>query len=277
MKTLVTHFSPDLDAITSCWLIKKYLPGWKNALIKFVPAGSSLNNQQADVNPEIIHVDTGLGKFDHHQTDSFTSASRLVFDHLCKKKFIGSKDLEAQERLISLVTEFDHFREYFYPEPSSDRYTLLLHEVVEGLKKVLSDDRILMDMSFKLLEGTLINFKNKVSAEKEIKKGYEFKSRWGKTLIVMTANSEVGKLAMKIGYNLVISKHPDKGYVRIKSPPLKDADLTPIYNKLIIIDPKATWFLHSSKRMLLNGTSKNPTMKPSSLSIPQLIELVKSV
>ncbi|MBI4009103.1 chromate resistance protein [Candidatus Roizmanbacteria bacterium] len=277
MKTIVTHLSPDLDAIAAVWLIKKYLPGWKNAIVKFVPAGTTLDNIAPDDNPEIIHVDTGLGKFDHHQSNQFTCASQLVYEYLIHQKHIGSKDANALERITELITEFDHFHECFYPDPTSDRYNVMINEIVEGLKKTVNNDLNVLDLTFKLLEATLINFKNKLSAEHELKKGYEFRSKWGKTLIVSTANSEVGKLAMKMGFNLVVTKNPDKGYVRIKTPPSKNNDLTPLYKKILKIDPNSTWFFHSSKRMLLNGTSKNPTMKATSLTIAQLIEIVKGV
>jgi nanoRNase/pAp phosphatase (c-di-AMP/oligoRNAs hydrolase) len=42
MKIIVAHISPDWDAITSVWLIKKYLSGWQEATVKFVPAGQRL-------------------------------------------------------------------------------------------------------------------------------------------------------------------------------------------------------------------------------------------
>src|SRR5260221_1621815 len=77
MKIIVTHMSPDWDAITSVWLLKKYLAGWQDAAVKFVPAGQRLNNiklksenvEQNDPiervgEDEIIHVDTGLGPLD---------------------------------------------------------------------------------------------------------------------------------------------------------------------------------------------------------------------
>ena len=130
MKTIITHFSPDLDALTACWLITKYLPDWKTADIKFVPAGSTFANLPPDDNPELIHVDTGFGRFDHHQSDSYTSASQLVFDNLLKNKFVSGKDQEPLTRLVNLVTEFDNFQEYFYPEPHADRYNFLLHETI---------------------------------------------------------------------------------------------------------------------------------------------------
>src|SRR5216683_3047798 len=88
MKIIVTHASPDWDAITSVWLIKKYLSGWQDAAVEFVPAGERLKNYELyppghkritnyGDNPiekigddEVIHVDTGLGPLDHHQTSS---------------------------------------------------------------------------------------------------------------------------------------------------------------------------------------------------------------
>jgi histidine triad (HIT) family protein len=43
------------------------------------------------------------------------------------------------------------------------------------------------------------------------------------------------------------------------------------------MDPQATWFLHVSGKMLLNGTSKNPTMKPTNLSLSDIIEVLKGI
>ena len=44
MKIVVTHTSPDMDAITSVWLIKKFLPGWETATVRFVPAGERIDS-----------------------------------------------------------------------------------------------------------------------------------------------------------------------------------------------------------------------------------------
>ena len=52
-------------------------------------------------------------------------------------------------------------------------------------------------------------------------------------------------------------------------------DLTPVYEQLKKRDPDATWFLHVSKRMLLNGSSKNPKMRGSKLALRGVIEVLK--
>lgn len=275
-KTIVTHISPDFDASCAAWLIQKFLPGWKDAIIAYVPAGSTLENKPVDENKEIIHVDTGLGQFDHHQTNEYTSAAKLVFDYLVKNEHILSKQIEPVERIINFVTDIDHFGESNFPDATNDRYDFGIYQVIEGLKPTL-DKNELLPYIFNLFDAELQIFKNKVKAEEELKKGLIFQSKWGKCIALETKNEETVKLALKIGFSLVVRKDPEKGNARIKTLPEKKYDLSPVYQKLIKIDPKATWFLHVSKNMLLNSSSKNPTFIPTSLSLQRLIETIKGV
>ncbi len=53
-------------------------------------------------------------------------------------------------------------------------------------------------------------------------------------------------------------------------------DLTPIYEKILKVDPEGSWFLHVSKRMLLNGSSKNPQMKGTKLTLPEVVEILQN-
>src|SRR5574340_521516 len=91
MKILVTHDSPDLDGGTSIWLIKRFLPNWQNAKVFYVPAGERLNPSkppslsviEKTKDDEIIHVDTGMGALDHHQTgDDNVCAASLTWDYV---------------------------------------------------------------------------------------------------------------------------------------------------------------------------------------------------
>jgi hypothetical protein len=96
-------------------------------------------------------------------------------------------------------------------------------------------------------------------------------------LALLDANEEAVKLALKRDFRLVIRKDSKKGFVRIKSKPLKEINLQPVYVKLKKIDPKASWYLHPSKNILLNGSAKNPSLKPSSLSLTQIIAIIKEI
>ena len=277
MKTIVTHLSPDLDAIASAWLIKKYLPNWNDAEVKFVPSGTTLDNQSPDSDKDVIHVDTGLGKFDHHQTNDYTSATKLVYKYLIGRDYIEEKEIKPLEKIIEYVNSTDHFAEVFYSDPEADRYDFMVRQLVDGLKVINSDEAKLMEIIFLLLESALIVFKNKVNAEEEINRGFVFKSYLGRSLALESKNEEAVKLALKKGFTLVIRRHPEVGFTRIKTIPEKKYSLRPIYEKILEVDKKGSWFFHISGHMLLNGSSGNPKLIPTTLSINKIIEIVKAI
>ncbi len=277
MKIIVTHLSPDLDAITAVWLIKRFYKGWQGAVIRFVPAGSTFDGKPPDVDQNVIHVDTGLGKFDHHQTNENTCAALEVFQFLKEKNFLKKKDAQALERLVEIVNEIDHFGEVFFPQPDDDRYELMLHQIIENSKTIVHDDQELIKIHLENLDFVFQGFKNKVQAEEELKKGLIFQSKFGLTIALFSSNEESLKLALKKNFRLAIRKDPKKKYLKIKSQPSKKIDLSPVYEKLRSLDPKAYWYLHPSKNIIINGSAKNPLKKPTFLKLNQVIEIIKKI
>ncbi|MBI1869508.1 hypothetical protein HYS11_00885, partial [Candidatus Gottesmanbacteria bacterium] len=241
MKTIVTHFYPDVDAVCSVWLVKTFLSNWYEATVAFVPAGSTLDGRPVDSDSQVIHVDTGLGQFDHHQTRDHTCATKLVFEHLrelkiksqklglskieglkVKKNEFANKDWheEALERLIAVVNDIDHFGQIFWPEPASDRYDFSLEAILDGWKLLeKGNDREIIERGMMMIDGIYATLINKVWAEEELTKKRAFNTVWGKAFGIETVNDECLKLGLKQGYALVVRKDPHKGYVRIKANP----------------------------------------------------------
>jgi hypothetical protein len=279
MKTIVTHIGPDLDACASVWLIKTFLPEWEEANIAFVPAGTTLEGMAPDSDEDVMHVDTGFGAFDHHQTDEDTCAALRVYEYLRDQRFIQLKDREPLERLLHVVNDIDHFREVFFPNPTADFWDISLPAVIDGWRVLFSDNQMkLVDMVMTNLDGAYKMFQNKVWAEKEIQeKAIIFETRWGKAFGIETLNDETVHYGQKMGYALVMRKDPKKGYLRIKAIPRPEIDLTNIYDELQRNDPNATWFLHASKHMILNGSAKNPDMRPTTLSLEKIVEIIKGM
>lgn len=280
MKTIVTHMAPDVDAAVSVWLIKRFLLEWENAEVDFVPAGKTLHNEIVDSNPDILHVDTGMGKLDHHQTDEDTCAARRTWDFIKKQKTKRKKqelEDEAMERLIDVVNDIDHFREVYLPNPTADFYDFGLVATLDGLRLIYSDaNQKIIDFSLVALDGIYKSFQNKIWAEAELKdKGIAFDTKWGKGLGIETINDEVVRLAQKKGYALAVRKDPKKGFVRIKALPESKVDLTSCYNIYRKKDADATWYLHASRKMVLNGSYKNPESKPTKLTLREIIEVLK--
>lgn len=303
MKTIVTHHNPDLDAIASVWLIKRFMQGWEGAEVIFVPAGETYQGERVDSNMEIIHVDTGLGMFDHHNTDNDTCAAGLVWDYLKKQREEKSKDefpgavykysLDddsltvnekyhtlslALERLIKIVNEVDHFREVFWENPEADYYDFMLERIIDGWKIMYPNENLrFLQWGMDCLDAVLTTFKNKVWAESEITKGLNFMTIWGEGIACETVNDEIIHLAQKKGYKIVIRKDSRKGYIRIKSLPLKNIDLTMLYNICKEKDPSASWFLHASRHMILNGSSKNPSNIASKLTLNEIVAIIQNL
>jgi len=302
MKIVVTHTSPDMDAITSVWLIKKYLPGWADAVVKFVPAGNRIDggkwaneNQKFPIEKieedEVIHVDTGLGPLDHHQTSSDkVCGASLTWDYVRGKNdefrvadSEKTKDrIEALSRMVKVVVDIDHFKEVFWEDAVADYHEFNLINILEGLKfQFQNQDDYYVDFVSKCLDAILHEFENRIWAEREIAgNGQEFKTRFGKGIGFEILNDTVIKLAQKMGYVIVVRKDPRKGYVRIKAVPSsskKNIDLTSSYEELKKLDPEATWYLHVSRKMLLNGSAKNPKMRPSKLSVKEIIKVLEQI
>lgn len=277
MKTIVTHIFPDLDAITSAWLITRFLPKWEEAEIAFTPQQKNWNDIAPDSNPNVLYCDTGYGKFDHHQIKERTCASKRVYDYLLMMDYISSKIEAPLGRIVHYVTDIDNFGEVHFPEPTSDRYEFCLHQLITGLKKKGLADLALVQAVFTLLDGVLQLFIYKIKAEKEIEKGFVFQSFYGKSLAMNSSNDEAMRLAQKMGFSLVVMKDPQKQFARIKTLPNPKLDLTPVYDKIKKIDTKGYWFLHIMKNMLLNGSSRTPDAIPTPLTLQQLIEIIREV
>jgi hypothetical protein len=303
MKILVTHLSPDLDAITSVWIVKKFLPGWLDAKVEFVPAGQRLervkNNPDFESSPiiaiekdEVMHVDTGMGPLDHHQTSdlSVCGASRawdFVQERLVTlKQPLKEEKVDAVSRIVKLVVAYDHFQEVYRPEADADYHDFSLWAINEGLQySKPGEDDYFMEFGRTCLDYLLAYYENKVWAEKELLEGIPFETKFGKGLGLESINESVVKLAQKRGHVLVARKDPRRGHVSIKTIPLRaeseeqrgkaGIDLTLAYEQLKKMDPDATWFLHVSKKMLLNGSVKNPNMKPTRLSLVDIIKVLE--
>ena len=184
---------------------------------------------------------------------------------------------EALVRLVDVVNDIDHFREIYFPNPTADFYDLGLVSILDGLKLLYpDDDQKLVKIGMTALDGIYKSFQNKVWAEEEIKEtGVEFGTKWGKGIGFETVNDEVIRLSQRQGYIIALRKDPKKSFVRIKAQPASAVDLTSCYNTYRKLDKEATWYLHISRKMLLNGSMKNPESKPTKMTLREIIDVLK--
>ena len=118
--------------------------------------------------------------------------------------------------------------------------------------------------------------KAKISAEKIIEGGIEFSSKWGRGIGMKTENDVVLTLAERQGFMVVVKKDPEKGNVRIYAHPSSGADLTEAAGEISRRDQNSDWFLHASKRLLLNGSRSNPKMRPTKLALEEILGILSA-
>jgi len=286
-KLIVTHHAPDLDAITSVWLLKRFdSQRYANAKIAFVNPGDTISLEEAEKEfncqlHEITHVDTGLGEFDHHQMERASReicAATLVFDYLKQIRPEINNDLALVE-IIKIVLDVDHFGEINWPEAKENRFVFTLHELIHGHESIEPhDDDSQLHFGMKALDCAYAEMTNRLKAEEIISgKGIEFTIKEGKCLGLETQNDESIKIAQVKGYVLAIRKDPEFGHIRIKVRPDAQLNLEKLHKAILEIDPKATWFYHASGKMLLNGSIKHRNQIASSLNLQSVIRLIEKL
>jgi len=282
-RLLVTHHAPDLDAIGSVWMLKRFdTQHYGTAKVAFVDPGKTISLEEAEKLGsqihEVTHVDTGLGEFDHHQPErgqQFLSATLLTYEHVCSIH-PELEDNQALSEMAQFITEIDHFKEIYWPESDSRRYSFMIHELIKGMEFYdPHNDDSQMQFGLQCLDSAYGVLTQRIKAEEIITDdGMDFTCRFGKCLAIETSNDETIKLAQKQGYAIVVRKDPKMGNIRIKARPDIDVDLKPIADTMDEVDSAATWYYHPSGKMLINGSRKHRNQKASQLSLNEVIAII---
>ncbi len=101
INTLVGHERPDADVFLCFWIALRFGLCIVNPLYRFVRSGERLESGEGD--PQVLHVDTGLGEFDTHGKGlGRTCAAALLAERL------GIEDLPGIADLLEWVTKIDN-------------------------------------------------------------------------------------------------------------------------------------------------------------------------
>lgn len=285
-KLIVTHHAPDLDAIGASWLLKSFdTQHYGDAKFAFVNPGQTIDSSEISKlqisSEDVVHVDTGLGKFDHHQPErghDHSSASSLVYDYLCHLHPELSND-HALGLLVDFITEIDHFGEIYWPEANHFRYNFMLHQIIRGLEFVeLHNDDSQLHFGFTCLDGVYAALIQHVKAKEILEtKAQYFPIKLGECMAVETRNDDTLKLAQQYGSIIAIRKDTAQGNIRIKARPDAEIDLKALADEISLVDSEGTWYYHPGGKMLINGSKKHHNQNPSPLSLEQVIELIKKI
>jgi hypothetical protein len=257
---------PDLDSVTSIWLLKRF-GGLEQVELAFVPAGATLNDMPVDSDPEVIHVETGRGRFDHHQEE-------VAGPHTCSAKLVWQA-VRPQDRALEQIIEYVVKQDNGLIEPwlQNDRWGW--GGLLRGLNLCYPQDpQKVVEAMLPILDGWYAWAQELVELEREFERRLEFQTPWGLGIAFE------GDLGGARGWSfrrgaVIFVRRTSQGWVGIEGRARHHVDLTPVYQRLRELEPEADWFLHASKRILLCGSWKSPAQNPSRLTLPEVVEILK--
>ena len=252
--TIVGHLAPDLDCLTAIWILIRF-GGAADAELVFVPSGETFEHRPVDIDPRIVHVDTGGGRYDHHQ--------RKV------RRAIAPKDA-ALERMVRQVCQLDNAT-----APAGEQGFFNINALIAGYN-LLYPTRP-HHVAFAMLPN-LDAWHEHESRQMRLEAAFahrlEFDTPWGLGIAMESDDGGSSKLAY--GHGAVLYAYRDsRGWMGIAAQARSDVDLALVYQDLQSIDQEADWYLHPNHRLLLCGTAKAPPRVPSRLTLPELVRVIQ--
>jgi hypothetical protein len=241
--------------------------GAEDAELRFVPAGQTLDSVPPDDNPHIVHVDTGGGRFDHHQRphNGTLSAAELV------RRALAPND-PALARMVDHVTRLDNATHRGAPP---EQLFFNINDLIDGYNALFPN------RPYHVAQAMLANFDawyeheaRQLRLEQAFAARLEFQTRWGMGIAMQSSDGASSRLAYRHGA-ILYAYRDGQGYMGIAAQQRSPVDLHPVYVDLRHIDPHADWYLHPNGRLLLCGTPKAPPRQPSQLSLSDLVEVIR--
>jgi len=261
--TIVGHLAPDLDCLTAIWILIRF-DGAADAELEFVPAGTTWQQHPVDSNPRIIHVDTGGGRYDHHQRNSRSlCAAELV------RRAVAPRD-QALERMVRQVCQLDNAT-----APAGEQGFFNINALITGYNLLYpTRPRHVAYAMLPNLDAWYEQEARQIRLEQAFAHRLEFETRWGLGIAMESEDGGSSKLAYRHGA-VLYAYRDGHGWMGVAAQARSDVDLAPVYVDLQRVDHGADWFLHPNHRLLLCGSATAPPRVPSRLSLPDLVRVIQ--
>lgn len=274
MKTIVTHQNPHLDEITCIWLVKRFLKNWDTCSVRYMPTNPKGGTVAApDKNPNTMYIGVGRGKFDEHKGNVEDSATTLVYKFLIREKKIKLSKIQstALAELVAYINDEDHGRHITQP---SAEFTM--GSVNAFLPRVGYKSAAILNFGFIYLDGVFECLVEKAQLAEDWKKAVFIKTVAGPAVALQTTVNakSVLRKATHEGIQIAVVLNPKNKFRSVRAIPESTIDLTEAFERAHTAEPRAEWYLHHSKKMLICGSDVAENITLSKMSLEKLISLV---
>lgn len=266
---LVTHHRPHIDDICGIWLFRRFHPEGKNAKVQFVSS-----SEKDSANPKEWWIGVGRGRFDEHKGDMDDCATSLVHSFLhAEMAALPPARQAALRKIVAYVKEEDMGKMDVLPDRELHLSSLLrTHFTNHG-----QDSKELVEFGCMLLDDVLASFEQKIQLEEDWTKRYEFHTPWGKAVALETAADNADAHAYRQGFSFIVLINPARKFRAFRADPHSSVDFSAAFAVVKTAEPKADWFLHHSKKLLLCGSDVAPDAHLSKLTLEDLVRAVQTL
>jgi len=293
MTTIVTHTSPDWDAIGATWLLKRFL--LPDAEIAFVNTG---NPDQVLLSTADAVVDTGKIfdparlRFDHHQlagaSSNATCATRQVWMELLKRNtdVIPGRyeELYTLMPLIDLIYEGDTGKS----DANSSR-TVGIHALLSVRKARRDSDQALSAWGFEILDDMAAHLQARATARRSLAQHTTYRSADGLVIALDGAPQGATFAAFDEGARLVVFHSEQPGTVSCGCMRGGEGDIPhigdlimQIFNTADLMSGETSaifveldrWFRHPAGFFAGRGTAKAPDARPLEVAVSIIAERI---
>jgi hypothetical protein len=277
---IVTHTSPDMDAIGAVWLLQRFA-GFDEANVAFVNTGnpdpSVTTAADAVVDTGRVY-DPGNWRFDHHQlpgraaTD--TCAARQVYFHLD-----DAADVGFIYPLVALIHAGDSGSAY-----AAQSRQLGIHALLSAYKAERHTDAEILEFGFSLLDRIAAGLRAQAEAREAIDRHRVYESGDGLIVALKDAPQDCSSAAIARGARLVLFQSgyelPDGttthaiGIQRggeYQEPHVGDlVDAVMAVTHATVRAELVRWFCHPAGFFAGRGTQKAPCATPVEIDLAEL-------
>ena len=282
IEKIILYSGADFDALFASWLFVRNVAFAKYAKFDFVKIGETWKNQPVDSDPNVVHIDTGGGKFDHHGGKN-KSATRIMVTEL------GLGDDPALKRLLSLIEAYENADKMEFYAPS---------QLITGWYYLYrTNPKSVLERAFEVFDILYGQEKQRVEIESQSDK-VDWREFNGKKVAVLDEIAQLRDWCFDNGADIVVWKNTNNGvpYYGIQVSRKLDFSLGKVVAALRSseavarrVELEATdlevieeleklpgWYLHHSGKLILCGSRKKPLKKHevSLLTFDQIVKII---
>lgn len=284
-KTIITHTSPDFDAIAFLWLMGRFMTGFENAAIEFMPL-NAINEEKltaADAVGDMGKVyDPEKLRFDHHHLPGVQSIATCAAMQTWEWLLSKGSDLEYLRPLIEEIHKGDMAK-----SPLVGIHSQLFGWKSSGKEAGIEfSDEEIYSYGAHILSQIEFWLKRKSESRKELDERVVWRSPDNSVWAISGSSVSVSFAAYEEGARIVVFEGEpielSNGVISYpvgvsRSPEWDQPHLGKIVNNILasdysssIKDELSTWFCHNAGFYAGRGGAKAPDNNPLKVEIKEI-------